>query len=48
MHNSCQAPTLQSRFETTINMKENNFNFGVTIYLKSRAERLAANRYMQP
>ena len=36
MHNSCQAPTLQSRFETTINMKENNFNFGVTIYLKSR------------
>ena len=25
-------------------MKENNFNFGVTIYLKSRAERLAAKR----
>ena len=27
-------------------MKENNFNFGVTIYLKSRAVRQAANRYV--
>jgi hypothetical protein len=41
------APTLQSCFGTKINMKENNFNFGETIYLKSRAERQAANRYSQ-
>jgi hypothetical protein len=26
-------------------LKENNFNFGVTIYLKSRADRQAAKRY---
>jgi hypothetical protein len=45
--NSCLAPTLQSNFETTTNLKENNFNFGVTIFLKSRAERQAANRYSQ-
>jgi hypothetical protein len=45
--NSCLAPTLQSNFETTTNLKENNFNFGVTIFLKSRAERQAANRYEQ-
>jgi hypothetical protein len=38
------APALQSHFETTINLKENNFNFGVTIYLKSRADRQAAGR----
>ncbi|AEA45678.1 hypothetical protein Fluta_3710 [Fluviicola taffensis DSM 16823] len=38
------APTLKSCFETTLNLKENNFNFDVKIYLKSRAERLAANR----
>ncbi|MEY3501308.1 MAG: hypothetical protein RL308_2981, partial [Bacteroidota bacterium] len=28
-------------------MRENNFNFGATIYLKSRAECQAANRYAQ-
>lgn len=38
-------PALKSCFETTVNQKENNFNFGVTIYLKSRAVRQAANRY---
>jgi hypothetical protein len=26
-------------------MRENNFNFGTTIYLKSRADRQAAKRY---
>ena len=41
------APALQSCFETTINLKQNNLNFGVTIYLKSRAVRQAANRYVQ-
>jgi hypothetical protein len=45
--NSCLAPTLQSCFETIMNLKHNNFNFGTTIYLKSRAERQAANRYNQ-
>jgi hypothetical protein len=29
------------------NLKENIFNFGVTIYLMSRADRQAANRYAQ-
>jgi hypothetical protein len=29
------------------NLKENIFNFGVTIYLMSRADRQAANRYLQ-
>jgi hypothetical protein len=38
---------LQSHFERTINLKENNFNFGETIYLKSRADRQAAKRYGQ-
>jgi len=38
------APTLKSCFETTINLKENNFNFGETILLKSRADRQAAKR----
>jgi hypothetical protein len=28
-----------------IYLKENSFNFGTTIYLKSRAERQAAKRY---
>ncbi len=45
--NICLAPTLKSHFETTINLKENNLNFGETIYLKSRADRQAANRYAQ-
>lgn len=45
--NSSQAPTLQSHFERTKTLKENNFNFGTIIYLKSLAERLAADRYMQ-
>jgi hypothetical protein len=35
---------LQSHFEETINLKENNFNFGETIYLKSRADLQAAKR----
>lgn len=39
------APALKSHFETTINLKENNFNFGTTNNLKSRAERQAAKRY---
>jgi hypothetical protein len=38
------APALKSCFERTINLKENKFNFGETIYLKSRAVRQAANR----
>lgn len=33
------APALKSHFETMNNMKENNSNFGVTIYLKSRDDR---------
>ena len=41
------APALKSYFETAINLKQNNPNFGVTIYLKSRAERQAAKRYLQ-
>jgi hypothetical protein len=41
------APALKSCFETIDNLKENNFNFGTTINLKSRAERQAANRYTQ-
>jgi hypothetical protein len=45
--NSCLAPTLQSCYEKTIKLKENNLNFGEPIYLKSRADRQAANRYMQ-
>ncbi len=42
--NSRLAPSLQPHFERTTNLKENNFNFGVTIYLKSRADRQAAKR----
>ncbi len=38
------APALKSCFVTTVNLKENNYNFGVTIYLKSRAARQAAKR----
>jgi len=30
-----------------INSQENSFNFGITIYLKSRAERQAAKRYVR-
>jgi hypothetical protein len=44
--NSCLAPTLQTCFEITINMRENNFNFGTTIYLKSRADRQAEKNVM--
>ena len=39
------APTLQSCFETKINLKENNFNFGSTIYLKSWPDRQKAKLY---
>ncbi len=39
------TPTLKSCLETMINVKQNNFNFGLTIYLKSRADRQAAKRY---
>lgn len=35
----------RSNIETTINLKENKFIFGEMIYLKSRAERKAANHY---
>lgn len=45
--NSKQAQTLKSYFEKTLNLKENNFNFGRTEILKSRAMRLRANRYVQ-
>ncbi len=38
------AQALKSYFEITKTLKENNFNFGSTIYLKSRAERQAAKR----
>jgi hypothetical protein len=38
------APALKYCFGTMINLKENNLNFGETIYLKSQAERLAAKR----
>ena len=38
------APVLKSCFETMNNLKENNFNFDETIYLKSRAVRQAADR----
>ena len=41
------APALKYCFETMINLKENNLNFGETIYLKSRADRQAAKRYVQ-
>lgn len=30
--NTGLAPTLQSCFETTLNLKENNFSFGTIIY----------------
>ena len=43
-YNSCLAPTLKSCFGTTIILKENNLNFGETIYLKGWAERQAAKR----
>jgi hypothetical protein len=39
------APALKSHFETMFNLNQNNFNFGETIYLKSRAVRQAAKRY---
>jgi hypothetical protein len=39
------AAALKSRFERTINLKQNNLNFGETINLKSRADRQAATRY---
>jgi hypothetical protein len=39
------APALKSCFETTINLKQKNLNFGETNYLKSQAARQAANRY---
>jgi hypothetical protein len=38
------APALESNFETTINLNQNKFNFGTTIYLKRRADRQAAKR----
>ena len=38
------SPALKSCFEITINLKQNNLNFGETFYLKSRAVRQAANR----
>ena len=44
--NTVLATCLSSFFETTINLKQNNLNFGSTIYLKSRAERQGTNRYL--
>ncbi len=41
------ASALQSSFDTMIKLKQNNLNFGVTINLKSRAERQAANRLVK-
>jgi hypothetical protein len=41
------APALKSCFEITINLKQNNLNFGETFYLKSRAVRQEAKRYSQ-
>jgi hypothetical protein len=38
------APALKSCFERTIHSKVTIFNFGETIYLKSRAVRQAAKR----
>ncbi len=32
------APALKSIFEIKLNLKQNNLNFGETIYLKSRAD----------
>lgn len=43
-NNNCHVPTLQSCFETTINLKENTFNFGTMIYLKCGVESQAINR----
>jgi hypothetical protein len=43
--NSKQAQTLKFFFETTLNLKEYNSNFGTTNNLKSRAMRLLAKRY---
>ena len=47
VHNSKQAQALQSYFERTKTLRENNFNFGTTEILKSWAMRLLANRYNQ-
>jgi hypothetical protein len=38
------APAFKPYFEITQTLKENNFNFELTIYLKSQAERQAAKR----
>jgi hypothetical protein len=38
---------VKSHFETTINLKENNLNFGSTINLKRRSDRLLAKRCEQ-
>jgi len=43
-YNSKQVQTLQTCFETTVKLKENNFNFGTKNNLKSRAMRLLAKR----
>lgn len=45
--NTGLATCISSCFGATIIMKENNFNFGETICLKSRAERQTQKRYKQ-
>ena len=37
------SPALKSLFATTINLNQNNLNFGETIYLKTRAMRQEKN-----
>lgn len=41
------APAQKSYFETTLNLKENNYFFGLIIFRKSCAARIGANRYKQ-
>jgi hypothetical protein len=47
MHNSALTASTSSYFETTLNLKENNYNFGTIIFRKSCADRPGANRYEQ-
>jgi len=45
-YNSRLTPALHSYFATSVKLKENSFNFGETTYLKIRAVRQAAKRYV--
>ncbi len=42
--NSASSVSTRSCLETTLNMKENNNNFGTIIFRKSCADRLGAKR----